>query len=400
VGVAALVVAAVLVALLGAAVAGEAIRPGSPGHGAPPSHHLAGATTAASSSEPPGRRISDASGTARPLPVAAATPTPEPTPTSAPEPSVAPPVAPAVAPTPVPTSLPVPNPEPPVEIAAPPADGAPPPVPPAPPVADAAVLVGAGDIASCFSGGDEATAALLDGIAGTVFTAGDNAYESGTPEEFAACYEPSWGRHRARTLPAAGNHEYVTPGAAGHFAYFGAAAGPAGLGYHAYDIGAWRAYVINSNCWAIGGCGSGSAQEAWLRADLAANPRSCILAYWHHPRFSSGQHGGDASVDAIWQALYNHGAELVVNGHDHDYERFAPQSPGGLFDPATGIRQIVVGTGGASLRPFAGLAANSEARSADAFGVIVLGLSPGSYSWQFVPAAGAGFTDSGSGTCH
>jgi hypothetical protein len=296
----------------------------------------------------------------------------------------------------------VPTPEPPVEIPAPPADIAPP-TPAAalpPPVGEAAVLVGAGDIASCFSGGDEATAALLDGIAGTVFTAGDNAYDSGSPEEFAACYEPSWGRHRARTLPATGNHEYGTSGAAGHFAYFGAAAGPAGLGYHAYDIGAWRAYVVNSNCWAIGGCGAGSAQEAWLRADLAANPRPCVVAYWHHPRFSSGQHGGDGSVHAIWEALYAHGAELVVNGHDHDYERFALQTPGGVGDPATGIRQLIVGTGGASLRPFAGVVANSEVRSADAYGVIVLALSPGSYSWQFVPVAGASFTDSGSGTCH
>jgi len=266
---------------------------------------------------------------------------------------------------------------------------------------DGVVLVGAGDIASCVSDGDEATASLLDAIGGVVFTLGDHAYEAGTPIEFEACYEESWGRHKARTRPTPGNHDYLTPGASGYFDYFGAAAGERDRGYYSYRLGPWHIVVLNSNCPEVGGCDSGSPQAQWLRANLAANPTPCTLAYWHHPRFSSGPHGSDPTVQAFWQALHDYGAEVVLSGHDHTYERFAPQDPQGRLDPVRGVRQFVVGTGGASHHRFAGpAAANSEARSDDTFGVLKLTLYPTGYEWQFIPAAGRTFTDSGAAPCH
>ena len=262
------------------------------------------------------------------------------------------------------------------------------------------VLVGAGDIASCSSDGDEATATLLDTIDGTVFTLGDHAYEAGTPIEFAACYEPTWGRHKSRTRPSPGNHDYLTPSASGYFDYFGPAAGDPDRGYYSYGLGAWHIIVLNSNCSDVGGCGPGSPQERWLRADLAAHPAACTLAYWHHPRFSSGTQGNEADVTAFWQALYEHGAEIVLGGHDHVYERFAPQKPNGEPDPVGGVRQFVVGTGGATRHRFAGPpAANNESRDDDTFGVLKLTLHPTSYEWRFIPVAGRTFTDSGRGRC-
>ncbi|MEX2221494.1 MAG: ABC transporter substrate-binding protein [Candidatus Rokuibacteriota bacterium] len=262
------------------------------------------------------------------------------------------------------------------------------------------VLVGAGDITSCTSDGDEATASLLDAIDGIVFTLGDHAYEAGTPIEFAACYEPSWGRHKPRTRPSPGNHDYLTPNASGYFAYFGAAAGDPGRGYYSYDLGSWHIIALNSNCSHVGGCGPESPQERWLRADLAAHPAACTLAYWHHPRFSSGAQGNEADVTAFWQALYEHRAEIVLAGHDHVYERFAPQKPNGESDPAGGLRQFVVGTGGATQHRFDGPpAANSEARNDDTFGVLKLTLHPTGYEWRFIPVAGRSFTDSGRGRC-
>jgi ABC-type transporter MlaC component len=263
------------------------------------------------------------------------------------------------------------------------------------------VMVGAGDIASCVSDGDEATADLLDTVDGLVFTLGDHAYEAGTPIEFAACYEESWGRHRARTRPTPGNHDYLTPGASGYFEYFGAAAGPPDKGYYAYDLGTWRVIVLNSNCAAIGGCGPGSPQERWLRRELASHPRACTLAYWHHPRFSSGPHGSDLAYVTFWQALFENSADVVLGGHDHTYERFSRQRPDGVPDPHRGIRQFVVGTGGATHHPFVGPAlANSEVRNDDTFGVLKLTLHTSSYEWQFIPVAGRTFTDSGVSRCH
>ncbi|MBI3745692.1 MAG: metallophosphoesterase [Chloroflexi bacterium] len=281
----------------------------------------------------------------------------------------------------------------------------PPPTSPPPsavPTAVPAILVGAGDIASCSSSGDEATAALLAGLAGTdgtVFTAGDNVYDNGTAREFHDCYAPTWGSELARTLPAPGNHDYNTAHAAGYFAYFGGTAGDPGEGWYARDVGAWRIYVLNSNCWAVGGCGAGSAQEQWLRADLAANPRACVLAIWHQPRFSSGEHGSSTATSALWQALADAGAEIVVNGHDHDYERFAPQTVDGAADPK-GLVEFVVGTGGRSHYAFRTTAANSVIRNGDTYGVIDFTLYPASWSFSFVPVEGGTFTDAGSGTCH
>jgi hypothetical protein len=274
--------------------------------------------------------------------------------------------------------------------------GGPPPPPPPPPPAGAAVLVGAGDIAECDSNGDEATAALLDGIAGTVFTAGDNAYGEGTAAEFSSCYQPSWGRHKQRTRPAPGNHDYNTSGASGYFGYYGAAAGPPGRGYYSYDLGDWHVVSLNSNI----DMSAGSAQGQWLRADLAASTRRCALAYWHHPRFSSSDgHGSSTEPQPLWDALYEAGAEIVVSGHNHVYERFAPQTPGGQSDPVRGIREFVVGTGGTGLHGFGGAIANSEVRYRG-HGVLKLTLRPNGYDWQFIPVAGDTFTDGGSGSCH
>jgi len=264
------------------------------------------------------------------------------------------------------------------------------------------VLVGAGDIASCSSSGDEATAKLLGEMpAATIFTAGDNVYEDGTVSEFSNCYDPSWGRHKARTKPTVGNHEYQTAGASGYYGYFGTAAGDPDKGYYSYDLGEWHIISLNSMCEEVGGCGATSPMVSWLKQDLAANPSSCTLAIFHLPLFSSGsEHGNDPKMRPSWDALYSAGADVVVNGHDHDYERFAPQTPGGAADPAQGIREFVVGTGGDSLYAFLPAQPNSQVRNVDTYGVLKLTLHPSGYDWQFVPVAGKSFTDSGSDSCH
>jgi acid phosphatase type 7 len=263
------------------------------------------------------------------------------------------------------------------------------------------ILVAVGDIASCSSDGDEATAALLDGLPGTIATLGDHAYRNGTPREFAECYDPSWGRHRERTRPAPGNHDYETSGAAGYFNYFGAAAGEPGKGYYSFDLGTWHIIALNSNCSQVEGCGEGSPQEQWLREDLAAHPATCTLAYWHHPLFSSGtEHGGDEAMRPVWQALYDAGADVVLAGHEHNYERFVPQDATGATDLERGIRQFVVGTGGKSLYRFGEPLPASEVRHADALGVLMLRLHATGYDWQFVPVAGAVVDDAGTWPCH
>ena len=263
-----------------------------------------------------------------------------------------------------------------------------------------AVLVGAGDISECTSAGDSATAKLVESIAGTVFTVGDNAYRSGTYKQFNACYGPTWGRFKSRTRPAAGNHEYLTKGADGYFDYFGGRAGPRGKGWYSYNAGSWRVIVLNSNCDKVG-CGKGSEQERWLRAELARSDNKCTLAYFHHARFSSDdEHGTSPQVGPFWQALYDYGAELVVSGHAHSYERFAPQTPSGKADSSHGIRQFVVGTGGAGHYRMRSARANSQVRNANTFGVLKLTLQEGSYDWRFIPQAGKSFSDSGSGSCH
>ncbi|HEY6210357.1 MAG TPA: PKD domain-containing protein [Gemmatimonadales bacterium] len=261
----------------------------------------------------------------------------------------------------------------------------------------AAVLVGAGDIADCTSIYDEATAELLDEIPGTVFTAGDNAYPDGTPDQYTNCYGPTWGRHKARTRPVAGNHDYATAGAAGYFGYFGAAAGDRATGYYSYDLGSWHIVALNN----YQPMAPGTDQEQWLRADLAASSKQCTLAIWHEPLFTSGVSGGGAiGTRALWQALYEAGAEVVVVGHDHDYERFAPQTSGGSVDAAYGIREFVVGTGGAGLMDFVTVAPHSEVRNNSAHGVLKLTLRDSGYEWRFIPDAGQTFSDAGSAPCH
>lgn len=262
------------------------------------------------------------------------------------------------------------------------------------------VFVGAGDIASCSYDEDEETAKLLDKIPGIVFTLGDNAYPDGTDEEFSDCYDPTWGRHKARTRPTAGNHDYHVSGASGYFNYFGEAAGDPDKGYYSYDIGAWHIIALNSQCDEIGGCDIDSPQGKWLQADLASNPRLCTLAYWHKPRFSSSSiHGNNKTMKDFWYLLYEAGADVVLNGHAHNYERFAPQDPDGVADPESGIRQFVAGTGGTGLYPFATIQPNSEIRESSTHGVLKLILHPTSYAWEFIPVAGKTFRDSGSAPC-
>ena len=260
------------------------------------------------------------------------------------------------------------------------------------------VFVGAGDISDCGNDNDEATAKLLDVIPGTVFTLGDNVYSGGTAAQFAQCYDPTWGRHKARTKPAPGNHDYHVSGAADYFAYFGDLAGPAGRGYYSFDLGDWHIISLDSEI----SMSAGSAQETWLRADLAASTKQCTLAYWHKPRFSSGtNHGSLSSAQPLWQALYDFHAELILNGHEHNYERFAPQTPTGAADPTNGIREIISGTGGESHYNDEGTPLpNSEVFNGTTYGVLELTLGSGTYSWQFIPIAGQTFTDSGTGTCH
>jgi hypothetical protein len=269
-----------------------------------------------------------------------------------------------------------------------------------PPDQDDPVVVGAGDIASCNSSGDEATARLLDNIPGTVATLGDHAYNSGTAAEFTDCYDPTWGRHKARTMPSVGNHEYETPGASGYFGYFGAAAGDPTKGYYSYDLGSWHIVVLNSECWFVGGCRTEDPQIRWLEQDLAAHPTACTLAYWHRPIFSSSKYGNSTRMKPAWEALFAAGAEVVLNGHAHLYERFAPMEPDGNANHEKGIRELVVGTGGASHYPVVDIQPNSEVRNASTYGVLKLTLHEGSYEWEFVPVEGETFTDSGTQSCH
>jgi acid phosphatase type 7 len=266
-------------------------------------------------------------------------------------------------------------------------------------VQTAPLLLAAGDIGSCGSGGDEATAELLEGVPATIAALGDLAYPIGSADDFAYCYDPSWGRFRAITRPAAGNHDYATPGAAGYFDYWGPAAGPRNAGYYSYELGSWHVVVLNSNCGFVA-CSAGSLQETWLRHDLARHRARCTLAYFHHPLFSSTIGTATPAVQPLWQAMYDAGADLVLNGHAHNYQRFAPQTPAGAADPARGIREFVVGTGGNSHR-FAGLpAANQETVNDWTFGVLKLALLADGYLWRFLPTSGGVFADAGAGACH
>src|SRR6266550_4010765 len=259
------------------------------------------------------------------------------------------------------------------------------------------VLVGAGDIARCDRTDDDRTAAILDTIPGTVFTLGDNVLGSSTlVPDFNNCYNPSWGRHKARTRPANDHLEYWIAGASTYFDYFGDAAGARGKGYYSYELGGWHIVVLNTGV----STAAGSPQELWLKADLAASTKRCTLAYWHMPRFSSTGTAVRDAVKPFWDDLYAAGAELVLNAHYDVYERFAPQTPAGVLDLQNGIREFIVGTGGMGTGSVNAVQPNSEMRNPAVYGVLKFILSADGYTWKFIPAAPSTFTDTGSGPCH
>lgn len=273
------------------------------------------------------------------------------------------------------------------------------PVDPTGPLPAETMLV-AGNIATCGSTNDEATATLLESLPGTVFTLGDNAFPNGSAEAYRDCYEPSWGRHKARTYAALGNHEYNLGTAAASFDYFGSRAGPRNLGYYSLDLGNWHVIVLNvSDAVSFE---EGSAQDQWLQADLAANSKLCTIALWHSTRFFSSNTIGwtsNAFITKLWERLYAAGVDVVLNGQQHQYERFPPMTPTGTPDEARGIRQFNVGTGGESAQMPIAIAPHSEALSV-AFGVLRLTLDAGTYAWEFMPVVSGQFSDSGTGTCH
>jgi hypothetical protein len=234
-----------------------------------------------------------------------------------------------------------------------------------------------------------------------VLALGDTQYEAGTPADYRGSYDPTWGRFKSITRPVIGNHEYGHRSGAGYFSYFGPLAGPnVPGGYYSFDLGTWHLVALNTNCTKVA-CGAGSPQEQWLRADLATHANRCVAAFTHQALFSSGQEGPEPLATPLFDALYEANADLMLTSHNHDYERFAPQTSTGLADPVRGIREFVVGTGGRDLQPFKRtIAPNTEALNSNTFGVLALRLHPSSFDWQFVPEAGSTYTDSGSQACH
>ncbi len=261
------------------------------------------------------------------------------------------------------------------------------------------VLVGAGDIADCRSSGAAETAALLDTIRGTVFVAGDAAYASKrNPDPLLSCYDSTWGRHRARTRPTPGNHEYdrkFDPNAIRYYSYFGDLAGPRGRGYYSYELGSWHVIALNTNLPFT----AGTPQHVWLRRDLAANLGKCTIAYMHHPRFSSGPHEERERLVTLWRTFQQYGVSVVVAGHDHLYERFSLLDANGAPDSVRGIRQFVTGMGGATTYQSKRTIAGSEASSSAGFGLLKLSLLDGRYRWEFIPVAGNTFRDAGESAC-
>lgn len=263
------------------------------------------------------------------------------------------------------------------------------------------VVIAAGDISDCTSEGDSATAKLVADMEGTVLPLGDLAYEHASAKDFANCYDPTWGRFKDRTRPVPGNHDYEADGAEAYFDYFGDAAGDPGRGYYSYDLGKWHVIALNSNCEEVGGCAPSAPQVQWLERDLAANnDKLCTLAYFHHPRFSSGKHGDSGKVKPLWDALYEARADVVLSAHDHDYQRYVPQDPEGNAEPERGIRQFVVGSGGKSHYKIKEPLPNNTVYNDDTYGVLRLHLKSNGYEWRFVPVEGREFTDSGSDECH
>jgi acid phosphatase type 7 len=262
-------------------------------------------------------------------------------------------------------------------------------------------LVGAGDIAGCDFKHDSKTARLLGKIPATVFTLGDSVYPDGTRKQFRDCYDPTWGKYKKRTRPSVGNRDYETSGAEPYFDYFGWRAGKPSRGYYSYDLGAWHIVALNSNCKELGGCEWRSAQGHWLRRDLERHRARCTLAYFHHPLYASGSGYDSPEVKPFWHILYNHHAEVILNGHAHRYERFARIKPSGARSLAKGIRQFIVGTGGAPGGSQHGPNdPRVQAKKVGAPGVLKLDLGSGFYHWKFVPVAGRNYTDSGRARCH
>jgi len=270
---------------------------------------------------------------------------------------------------------------------------------PTPPVQPSFTIATAGDIADCefvpvAESGAARTAALVTAQDAVVLTLGDTTYPVGAPAEFTNCFQPTWGAFKARIRPVPGNHEYMTPGAAGYFGYFGAQAGPDQRGYYSFDLNGWHFIALNSSVDAS----PGSPQYQWLAADLASSTALCTIAYWHYPVFSSAQNGSVAHMQAVFAALQAAGVEIVLNGHDHVYERFAPQTASGTPD-ARGVREFIVGTGGKDLYAFRTPQPNSEVRYNATHGVLRLSLGTDRYDWDYVPTAGT-FRDTGSDVCH
>lgn len=272
---------------------------------------------------------------------------------------------------------------------------------PEPTPARGATILVAGDIASCEWRADAATARLVRRRTGIVMTAGDHAYPLGTARTFRDCYGPTWGRFRGRTRPVPGNHDRATAGARPYFDYFGARAGPPGRGYYAFDAGSWRVYALDSSCWLGDRCRKGSAQYRWLERDLERHPVACSMAVLHHPTYTSGPRGNGGRTRPLIRLLYRAGAELVVNGHDHFYERFAPARPWGRIDRRHGVRQFIVGTGGAPLYGFRSRTpGHSRVRQNRVHGILWLRLEPDAYAWRFIPVRRGAFDDRGSSACH
>lgn len=259
--------------------------------------------------------------------------------------------------------------------------------------ADPVVLI-AGDVAQCDTPGAQLTGQLIKSLPYPVLAAGDLAYPNGSAEDFARCYAPHWGSFKERTYPAPGNHDYRTADAAGYFAYFGARAGADRAGYYSFDLGAWHILSLNSNR----ELEPGAAQLQWLEADLRQHRQRCVLAYWHHPRYSSGPHGSDSRMQPLWALLQRHGVSVVVAGHDHIYERFAPMNARGELDPVRGMRSFVVGTGGAKHYELKQRLPLSEAVG-QAWGVLKMTLRATGYAWEFLPVPGHGLRDAGSAEC-
>ncbi|HEX8245968.1 MAG TPA: metallophosphoesterase [Longimicrobium sp.] len=256
------------------------------------------------------------------------------------------------------------------------------------------VVLAAGDIGECRGNDVRATAALIDTLSGEVLALGDEAYPNGNAYDYSHCYDPTWGRFRSRTHPTPGNHEYLTTGASAYFDYFGAAAGERGKGWYSFDLGAWHIIALNSEADTI----AGGEQERWLRADLRAHPARCVLAFWHRARFSSGRHGSTAAMAPFWRDLQDAGADLVVQAHDHDYERFDALDADGRPN-RRGPRSFVVGTGGGLRHGFGTPLPGSVIRFRDPAGVLKLTLTARSYAWEFVPVGGGRSLDRGEGNC-